>query len=126
MLNLIDILRCFIHQRGYSKHCVTLVDNQTGFLECLISENRLVKALPLIDLALNNLVEENTTLPIVISRSRSSLRVSFKGQVIICFDREVVYRQPFPVSTKLFQSNAFLGSIDDIQRYSDYRIGNSR
>lgn len=126
MLNLIDIIRCFIHHRGYSNRGVSFIDNQTGFLECLIAENRLVNALPLIDAALNNLSNDKVGGALVISRNRSSLRISFKGEVISRFDNEIIYRAPFPAKTELSQIKTGLSTIDDIQRYSDIRMGNSR
>ena len=126
MLNLIDIIRCFIHHRGYSSQGISFIDNQTGFLECMIAENRLLNALPQIDVALNNLSKEVGGGSLVISRSRSSLRVSFNGKVIARFDREIVYRVPFPAKTELSNIELGLRTIDDVQRYSDFRMGNSR
>lgn len=126
MLNLIDIIRCFIQHRGYSARGVSFIDNQTGFLECLVSESRLVNCLSDIDIAFGWLNETDLSSPLVINRRGAYLFLSMNGKRITHFEREVVYRAPFLAKTEMSRLSKNLHSLDDIQRYSDFRLESNR
>ncbi|NDW20494.1 response regulator [Alteromonas hispanica] len=126
MLNIIDVVRCFIHHQGYSQRGISFIHNRTGFAQCLVSEERINAVSPVIDQAIKAALQEPVLLPIIFIKERSGLKIWFNDSCLANFAGEVSYLSPCLAKTELLRFGRPLHSIEDVQAYSEYRMGDAR